>query len=34
LARLRASGSRTPKYRALLETTYFTGLRKAGMAEE
>jgi hypothetical protein len=27
-------GFRTPKVRALYETTYFVGLRKAGMPEE
>jgi tetratricopeptide (TPR) repeat protein len=37
LARLRAVENfegLTPKVRALFETTYFTGLRKAGMPEE
>jgi TolB-like protein/DNA-binding winged helix-turn-helix (wHTH) protein/Flp pilus assembly protein TadD len=34
IARLNASGSLTPKARALLETTFFAGLRKAGMPEE
>ena len=35
IARLRAVGSwGEPKVRALFETTYFAGLRKAGMPEE
>jgi hypothetical protein len=35
IARLTAVvGFRTPKVRALYETTYFVGLRKAGMPEE
>jgi TolB-like protein/DNA-binding winged helix-turn-helix (wHTH) protein len=34
LGRLKALGSWTPKARALFETTYFTGLRRAGMPEE
>ena len=34
LARLKARYFGMPKIRALLEATYFTGLRKAGMLEE
>jgi adenylate cyclase len=34
IARLRSSGMRAPKVRALFEATYFAGLRKAGMPEE
>ena len=34
IARLKALGSSTPKARALFETTYFAGLRKAGMPGE
>jgi len=34
IARLKALGSSTPKARALLETTFFAGLRKAGMPEK
>jgi len=35
LARLRAIGAfQSPKIRAMAETTYFAGLRKAGMPEE
>jgi hypothetical protein len=35
IARLKASGYfAVPKIRALFETTYFAGLRKAGMPEE
>ena len=33
IARLRSSGMRAPKVRALFEATYFAGLRKAGMME-
>ena len=34
IPRLKAVIAREPKARALLETTYFAGLRKAGMPEE
>ena len=34
IPRLRAAFTREPKAQALLETTYFAGLRKAGMPEE
>jgi adenylate cyclase len=34
LARLRAANSGMPKVRALLEATYYAGLRKAGISEE
>jgi hypothetical protein len=34
IARLKALGFWAPKARALLETTYLAGLRKAGMPEE
>jgi hypothetical protein len=35
IARLKAAGYwGVPKVRALFETTYFAGLRKAGMPEE
>jgi hypothetical protein len=34
IARLKALDFWAPKARALLETTYFTGLRKAGMPEK
>ena len=34
IARLTAAGSWAPKARARLETTYFAGLRKAGMPDE
>ncbi len=34
IARLKAIGSWGPKVRALVETTYFVGLRKAGVPEE
>ena len=34
IARLTAAGSWAPKVRARLETTYFAGLRKAGMPDE
>ena len=34
IARLRSSGMRAPKVRALFEATYFAGLRRAGMPEE
>jgi hypothetical protein len=34
IARLTAANSWAPKARALLETTYFAGLRKAGVPEK
>jgi TolB-like protein/DNA-binding winged helix-turn-helix (wHTH) protein len=34
IARLKAAGSWEPKIRALVEATYFVGLRKAGMPED
>jgi hypothetical protein len=34
ISRLKALIAREPKARGLLETTYFAGLRKAGMPEE